>query len=61
MSHENYGSNRTIDHCYPLSKTISFKELDVFKSPTCVNLRTKYINENSSKGAEINHCFHLLQ
>ena len=57
----NYGSIWTIDHCYPLSKTNLFIEMDMFISTTWINLRTMFLNENSSKGANINHQLYLVQ
>ena len=61
MTEENYGSVRTIDHCYPLSKTNLSNETDLFKSSHWINLRPLFYKKNLSKGFKIVNRLYLLQ
>ena len=47
MTEDNYGSIWTIDHCYPLSKTILSDENEMSKSTFWINLRPMFLGENS--------------
>ena len=61
MTAESYGSVWTIDHCYPLSKTILSNVNEMNKSTYWINLRPMYLSENSSKGSKIDNHLYLLQ
>ena len=61
MIEEIYGSVRTIDHCYPLSKINLSNENETKKSTYWINLRPMYCSENSSKGSRIDPRLYLMQ
>ena len=49
MTEENYGSVRTIDPCYPFSKTNLFNETDMLKISHWIIMRPMFGNKISSK------------
>ena len=61
MSIENYGKNWCLDQCYPLSKTNSSNENDMYKSTNWSSLKRMYFNEKTSKSAKIDHQLYLMQ
>ena len=61
MTEENYGSVRTLDHCYPLSKTKLSNVNEMNKSTYWIKLRPMYLSETSSKGSKIYNHLYLLQ
>ena len=61
MTEKNYGSLRTLDHCYPLSKTNMSDKNEMNKSTFWINIRPMYCSENSSKGDKIDHRLYLGQ
>ena len=61
MTEENYGSVRSIDHCYPVSKTKLSYENDMYKSKNWINLEPMFSKDNIIKGSKIDHHLYLLQ
>ena len=61
MTLENYGKFWCLDHCYPLSKTNSSNENDMYKSTNWINLRPMYIKDNIIKGDKTEYHLCLLQ
>ena len=61
MTEKNYGSVWTLDHCYILSKTKLSIVDEMNKSIYRINLRPRYLTENSPKGSKKDNHLYLLQ
>ena len=61
MTEEIYGSVWTIDLCYPPSKTNLSNDNEMSKSTCWINMRPVCLNENTSRGSEIDQPLYLMQ
>ena len=61
ITKENYGKIWSLDHCYPLFKTLLIDENEMNKSTNWTNLRPMYCSENYSEGDKIDHRLYLKQ